>query len=452
MTELPARAVDLCLAVASGEADPAQVLRSQRQRAAVLDAAFHCVARWHDADGTPPAGPLAGLGLAHKDVFATGDGAMCAGRPQPLDRPQAPSPALQRLRAAGGVNLAALVMAELGCGATGDNPWAPRPVNPCDARAVVGGSSSGSAVAVASSLAYASLGTDTAGSIRIPAATCGLVGLKPTYGAITREGLQALAPSLDTVGVLARCAADAALVLANAADVPGRAGLPAQDAASLLAALSAPRRWHVRHHFPVPVMQGPCGPALAALLDADLYSDCEAVPLPDFAEWTRLARVMLHVEATDTHMALLRQAPDSIGPAARAVLLPGLGVPAIWYREAVAARPAMLAGFLSQALGDADLLLLPAMALGVPDWEAVTPGISRFDRAALDSLHAWMPYANYLGLPAVVFPVGRDAAGRPLCAQAVARPGGEATLLAFVHHWEHLHGVPPFSLPTPSLA
>lgn len=200
-------------------------------------------------------------------------------------------------------------------------------------------------------------------------------------------------------------------------------------------------------------MQGPCGPALSELLGADaLYASREPIPLPDFDEWTRLARVMLHVEAASTHMALLRDARGTLGPAARAVLMPGLAMPAAWYRDALAMRSAMLDGFVSHTLADAELLLLPALALGVPDWDAVTPGGGAFDRAALDSLHAWMPYANYLGVPAVVFPVGRDAGGRPLCVQAVARPGAEATLLAFVHQWENLRGSPPFSLPIPSLA
>src|SRR5690606_35766522 len=107
-----------------------------------------------------------------------------------------------------------LAMAEFACGATGENPHLPLPVNPVDALAAVGGSSSGSGVAVASGLCYASLGTDTAGSVRIPAATCGVLGFKPGRGVLPDTGTHPLAPSLDTVGILARSAADAAEVFA----------------------------------------------------------------------------------------------------------------------------------------------------------------------------------------------------------------------------------------------
>src|SRR5690606_17792408 len=128
--------------------------------------------------------------------------------------------------------LAAVGMAEFACGATGENPHLPRPVNPVDPLAAVGGSSSGSGVAVAAGLCYASLGTDTAGSVRIPAATCGIVGFKPGRDVLPNTGTHPLAPSLDTVGVLARSARDAAQVFAAMLPPDQRQRLfPAGDAA-----------------------------------------------------------------------------------------------------------------------------------------------------------------------------------------------------------------------------
>src|SRR5690606_17274620 len=158
--------------------------------------------------------PLAGVGMAHKDIFAMRGRLPYCGTPAPVATAGNVTPEVQRLAQAGATTLAAVGMAEFACGATGESPHLPQPVNPVHPLAAVGGSSSGSGVAVAAGLCYASLGTDTAGSVRIPAATCGIVGFKPGRGVLPNTGTHPLAPSLDTVGVLARSARDAAQVFA----------------------------------------------------------------------------------------------------------------------------------------------------------------------------------------------------------------------------------------------
>src|SRR5690606_25648989 len=132
---------------------------------------------------------------------------------------------------AGATTLGTLSMAEFASGITGENPNLPLPVNPLGARYAVGGSSSGSAVAVAAGLCYGSLGTDTAGSLRIPAATCGIFTLKPTQNVLELQGCYPLAPSLDTAGIMTRSALDAAVLFAAAMAPERRADiLPAMGA------------------------------------------------------------------------------------------------------------------------------------------------------------------------------------------------------------------------------
>ena len=211
-----------------------EALSAQRQRLTRLAPRWPCVVQTLSVlgpgfgpDNSPDGGPLSspsshplshplsGIGLAHKDIFETsgrrpGVGHDC-GQAAPGVQNAAAIASLER---AGASHLASLTMAEYACGATSHNPrFAPLP-NPLHARAVVGGSSSGSAVAVACEMAYGALGTDTAGSVRIPAATCGLLGLKTTHGLVSSQGVFALAPSLDGVGLLTRSAADAQQMLA----------------------------------------------------------------------------------------------------------------------------------------------------------------------------------------------------------------------------------------------
>ena len=131
----------------------------------------------------------AGVPLAHKDAFDTGLHAPRLGGPRATGEPRPAASVLRRLAGHGALNLGALAMAEHACGATAENPHAPTLMNPLDSAAAVGGSSSGSAVAVAAGLCPASLGTDTAGSVRMPAATCGLIGLKPTPGRLSAQGV-----------------------------------------------------------------------------------------------------------------------------------------------------------------------------------------------------------------------------------------------------------------------
>ena len=158
-------------------------------------------------------GPLHGVPLAHKDMFyRRGELAECGARLRRGHRPEVTATVLRRLDAAGAIDVGRLNMVEFALGITGHNAHTGHPRNPWDTGRITGGSTSGGAAAVAARLLPATLGSDTGGSIRYPAAACGILGLKPTYGRVSRHGCMPLSWSLDHVGPLARSAEDLALM------------------------------------------------------------------------------------------------------------------------------------------------------------------------------------------------------------------------------------------------
>jgi len=384
-------------------------------------------------------GLLSGVGLAHKDIFDTAERRAGCGRLQ--GRPGLPAAgaatAIRRLESAGAAHLAALTMAEYACGATGETWPALQPVNPLDPELAVGGSSSGSAVAVAAGLCYASLGTDTAGSVRIPAATCGILGLKLTHGLVPADGMYPLAPSLDSLGILARSSPDAALVLASL-------GHDAHRALRFAAASDD----GIAHHLLTQALPRIGSVMAPDVLDSDIAAALQefiaslgkdkVVPLavPEMQEMSRCAETLLHVEAAHQHWDRLRHRREELRPGTRAVTEPGAAIPALWYREALARRAAYVERVADQWFGAADIVLAPAMPLPLPDWSEVHTASPSFNPRRLLAMHSWMPFVNYLGFPSIVFPVGVDARNRPVSVQAIARPHGECALLAFAYRIE----------------
>ena len=411
---LPATLTELQSAIAKGELSARQAWLLQYERRAALDARWHCLSE--PLEGGPAqageSGPLAGIGLAHKDNFDTWDRRPGCGAGLGQADPGRPAAwAVEQLRQAGGGHLGALVMAEHACGATSANAHFERCINPLHPDAVVGGSSSGSAVAVAGGLAYGALGTDTAGSVRIPAATCGLVGLKTTQGLIPTQGLSPLAPSLDTIGVLARTVADAAELLGPLA--PALAPCPAQ----------APQ---LRAWIPGDWLHAEVARALG-----ELAGELGAQPVdlqPDHQHLRGLADVVLHGEVAQLQRDALLS--GRLSPPVQALALPGLLMPPSWLPAALAVRCAELRRFCQSQLPAGSVLLMPALPHPVPDWQTVQPGQPQFVARELLALHRCMGFINYLGLPALVVPIDRDSRGLPISVQLVGRPFHERELLA----------------------
>lgn len=422
MNRLPATLTQLQHRLVKGQLSAPEALRLQRERFTRRQAAHGCVVRALDprspagADAAPT-GTLTGIALAHKDIFDLAGRTPGLGHSQGLtDANRQPAPAIAMLARAGATQLATLAMAEYACGSTSHNPRMPPVANPLGPELAVGGSSSGSAVAVASELVYGALGTDTAGSVRIPAATCGLLGLKTTHGLIPTQGVHPLAPSLDSVGLLTRSAGDARAMLA-ALTAPG----------DLQKAVSAPRlkAWLPEDRLDVSVA--------AALQDfAHQWPACERMHLlPELPLLTALSEIVLHHEAAVTHHAGLCQGLLTGG--VEAVALPGLVIPADWYRAALQDRMQRARAFFAAHLQQHDLLMLPALPQPLPDRAVVTPGEPGFDVRQLLLLHSLMGFVNYLGFPSMVIPIASDARGLPISAQFIARPFEEQTLLAFAN-------------------
>jgi aspartyl-tRNA(Asn)/glutamyl-tRNA(Gln) amidotransferase subunit A len=464
---LPSTLIALRRQILSGARSVSEALQMQRHMLANASSRWNCVTHIFPAGAAPESSlPLAGVGLAHKDIFAMRGRLPMCGSNSPIARSGRSAAVMHRLAGAGSEPLAALGMAEFACGVTGENPNLPLPVNPLDATAAVGGSSSGSGVAVAAGLCYGSLCTDTAGSVRIPAATCGVLGLKTTAGLLPATGTHPLAASLDTIGVMARSALDAAQIFAATLTAAQRKrmlpdfffpGAPfAPPDSRLETGLPAPESWRIAYCFSHP--EPACTPSdpSASLLYQCVKSYAKKGTLAEVSmntlpELIRCTNIVLHVEAAAIHGdALHRQAGHGadhadtglgkpaygLSDAMRRVVLPGAVIPALWYRHALSARRAHARAFIDTYFRGHDILLTPVLPQGVPDWAAVLTHSPQFQPRVLLGMFSWMAFVNYLGLPAIVCPIGHDDRGRPVCIQAIARPHAEALLLAFAHEIE----------------
>jgi len=401
-----------------GEVSCSDALAAQHHQFASGNQKFHtAITTWPvslDGYNENSLGRLSGIALAHKDIFNTSGRIPGLGHDEGQAVPGTPiAVVLKRLASHGAANIAALTMAEYACGATGYNPNFESCINPLHPDAAVGGSSSGSAVAVAGQMVYASLGTDTVGSVRIPAATCGLHGLKTTHGLIPLDGVYPLAPSLDSVGLLTRNAFDAEQVL-HACVLPGQ----------LRETSHSPFR--VKAWIPETGLHRGIERALSDF--SNRQSCIERLgTMPEHAVLTQLAEIVLHVEAARTHRAALLDCTASAG--VETVALAGLVIPAQWYEAALAIRPHHLRTFVQKHLEKHDILMMPALPEPIPDASKVTTGDAAFDVKKLLGLHRYMGFINYLGLPSLVVPIALDARGLPVSVQLVARPFHELRLL-----------------------
>ena len=382
-------------------------------------------------------GALHGVPVAVKDLIDVAGVATRCGSPMRRDSIAArDSEVVARLREAGAVILGKLALAEYAL--SGYQPDEPMPVNPWAADRWPGTSSSGSGVAVAAGLCFAALGTDTGGSIRFPAAANGVVGLKPTFGSVSVEGVFALAPSLDHVGPLARSAGDAAIMLAAI-----RSGFtpPApEEARGVLEGL----RIGVDRSYNAGVE-----PAVAAGLDAALATlaaagatlvEFELAPIREGAD---LWMAVTAVEALDVHRATYPARADEYGPAFRALLEFGATCPEEMRQRGEQAR-ARIRSALDRAFRSADLIACPTM-IGLPPPVSVFSAQAVLPPEAVAAVLAFTAPFNFSGNPAIAFPCGLSAEGLPLSAQLVAPLEGEPLLVRTVRACEQL--APPIGRP-----
>jgi aspartyl-tRNA(Asn)/glutamyl-tRNA(Gln) amidotransferase subunit A len=385
-------------------------------------------------------GPLHGVPLAHKDMFyRAGEVCSCGSKIRADFVPDHTATVLRRFDAAGGIELGRLNMAEFAMGPTGHNDHFGRCRNPWNPDRITGGSSSGSGAAVAAGLVFGALGSDTGGSVRLPAAACGTVGIKPTLGRVSRYGAMPLSYSLDCIGVLARNVGDCARLLSVIAGADDRDGMSsrrpvldyerglddAPNSGSLAGVtVGIPDRYYYDgiDHEVAELLA-----ASRAVLEARGAKIAD-VPIGDHGAMSDLAAAILTAEGAALHLPWLRDRPQDYSDQVRARLLVGLGVPATLCVQAVQARARLLDELLRETFSKCDVLHVPVLKRPVPTAAQTDVAGSAAMPEVLGQIVANTRPFNYLGLPGLVVPIGFTRDGLPQAMQLVARPFREPLL------------------------
>jgi aspartyl-tRNA(Asn)/glutamyl-tRNA(Gln) amidotransferase subunit A len=429
---------------------------AQRDPAVSVQAVEACraaIAHWQprinafrrlDAPQTPVAGPLAGAPLAHKDMYyRAGQVSTCGSAIRRDWIATETATVLERLDAAGAVHLGTLNMTEFAYGPTGQSETFGDVRNPWNTGFITGGSSSGSGAAVAARLVYAALGSDTGGSVRLPASACGVTGLKPTWGRVSRAGAMPLAHSLDSVGPLARTAEDCAMILGVIAGADPRdpqcVSRPADDYVGALATGAAGLRvgWSR-------VLLAGGDPDVCDVFERTLPHLAKTgvilsdAPPPDVERLSAHCMTLMQVEASALHGNWMRTRADEYESGTRARLQAGFAIPATVYVDALRFRTPALERFLATTLAGIDAFVLPTVPVRIPKLEETLPGAGPDMARKLGDLTRFTRWVNYLGVPAVTVPCGIDERGLPVGLQIVGRPFAEATVLRIAHAFQQV--------------
>jgi aspartyl-tRNA(Asn)/glutamyl-tRNA(Gln) amidotransferase subunit A len=382
-------------------------------------------------------GPLHGIPIGLKDIYET-KGVPTTGHSKVLidHVPQQDAASVKRLTDAGAVVLGKLATHEFALGGPSfDLPWPPAR-NPWDTSRFTGGSSSGTGAAVAAGLVLGGTGSDTGGSIRGPSAFCGLAGLKPSYGRISRAGILPLAFSLDHAGPMAWTAEDCAIMLQamaghDPAD-PASADRPVPDyRAALSGGIKGLRIGLIRHFYEDdnPADEG-TRQAIAAAIKVfeDLGCSVRELRLSPLADWAACGMMIMLTEAYAIHETTLRERFGDYGEAFRDRMALAALISGGDYVQAVRRRRELAAEFAA-AMTDFDLAITAAAPSEAPAIDAV-PKFAIFERPSLT-----MPF-NVTGTPAMSVCCGFSAAGLPLAFQLAGKPFDEATVLRAAHAYE----------------
>lgn len=380
-------------------------------------------------------GALHGVPMAHKDMYYDEGHVVTCGsliRKDWVARTTATS--LQRLKNAGSVRLGSLQMVEFAFGPLGHNTHYGPVRNPWHVEHATGGSSSGSGSAVAARLTFAALGSDTGGSIRMPAHFCGVSGLKTTVGLVSRAGAMPLSQSLDTVGPLARTVEDCALVtgLMAGADPldPTTSTRPVPDYMAATKASAKGMTIGIPKVFYVddldPEVAAALQDTIAALKDEGIK--VVEVDLPNQLQLTGASQLVLATEAAALHKRWMIERRQDYGPQVLMRLENGLAVTGVAYLEAMRWRGPALAAHLAAVAG-VDALLAPVSPMAAPRIDETDIGNGPGAEALIQRVTRFTRPINYLGLPALSIPAGFTKAKLPVGMQLVGRPFDEATLL-----------------------
>jgi aspartyl-tRNA(Asn)/glutamyl-tRNA(Gln) amidotransferase subunit A len=384
-------------------------------------------------------GPLHGIPVSLKDNISTVDLPTTAGSAA-LDewRPSRPATVVQLLEQRGAVIVGKCHMFELAYGAAHDRFGDVR--NPWNLDYACGGSSTGSGAAVAAGLCHGSIGTDSGGSIRIPASFCGVVGVKPTYDLVSRAGVIPVSWNLDHVGPMARTVSDAALLLeAIAGDKAGEftPSPPAIDVTSRL------------EEGVVATMIGVPAPQQSERLDAEVRAAVERglaalegegaqlreVTLPDLQLAEAVMWLITSTEAADYHDALLREHAGDLHPVVLDLLTRGERVRAVDYVRAQRVRQTLVEQ-MRRVFAEVDAVVLPTTAIPAFPLGAETVAIDSHQEHVQPAMNRYTPLFNLTGGPAVSIPCGLTNRGLPIGMQVAGPPHADATVLRVARAYE----------------
>lgn len=437
-------------AVRSGTATSVELLEACWSRMDALEPTLNAVI-WTDREDAftaaraadaavrakAPLGPLHGVPMMHKDMYyQAGKLSTCGSALRRDWRPEVTATVIERMAAAGAYTFGGLNMAEFAQNPTGHNKTFGDCHNPWNPPFITGGSSSGSGVSVAARFNFMALGSDTGGSIRLPASANGITGLKPTQTRVSRFGVMPLSFTHDNVGPLARTVRDCARVMrviaghdprdptsarepvpdyeqALTGDIRGlRIGVPTnvffdRADAEVIAAIEA---------------------ALEVLKDRGAIINRFALPLMDAV--SAYGSIVSRVEAAAIHAEWMRTDPQAYGQHISGRMYPGYAIPAPYYVESLSRRGPILKQFAAEVFAKVDLLVTPTIATCLPtlaetDIDHGPPGTeTKFMAVSANT----RPF-NYLGLPAISIPCGFDPNGCPIGLQIAGRPFGEARVM-----------------------
>lgn len=374
-----------------------------------------------------PLGPLAGVPYAVKNLYDIAGLATRAGSKISAEGPPAAADALlvARLRRAGAVLLGALNMGEYAYDFTGENAHYGPSRNPLDTARMTGGSSGGSAAAVAAGFVAVSLGSDTNGSIRVPAAFCGLYGLKPTYGRLPRTGTFPFCDSLDHLGPLARSVGDLALVYDALQGSDASDPVCADRAAAPVSGEIAKGRTGLRIAVAGGYFRADAEPGALCALDRAaraLGADRE-IEMPHAAEARAAAFLITNAEGSALHLANLRVRPGDFDPDTRDRFLAGALMPASWYVAAQRFRRVFEAE-MAEVFRHVDVILAPSAPTRAPLLGQKTLSIEGRDVPLRAHMGIYTQPISFVGLPVAAVPV-RDAGALPYGIQVIAAPWRE---------------------------
>ena len=387
-------------------------------------------------------GPLHGIPYGLKDLYDTAGIRTTAASKVDFDRvPAEDATVVTRLREAGAVLVGKLVMHEYATGAPDFTSPFPPARNPWNLEHATGGSSSGSGSAVAAGQVMGALGSCTGGSIRGPASLCGIVGIKPTYGRVSRHGVVTLSWSQDHCGPMTRTVWDAAAMLQAIAgrdpkDATTSAAPVPDYASSLGEGIEGLTIGVPRHYFFEP--NPDVNPEVVAVVEKglgalqELGANLEEVTVPNLEYARAVNAIIMAGEAYAFHEKNLKARPDDFGEAVRARFRIGALLSASDYVQAQRCRQLVKRGF-AEAMAQVDLLVTPTTAYPAPRFES-------YDAAFTLRGPSFTAPFNVTGLPAISIPCGFTEAGLPVGMQLVGKPFDEPTVLRAAHAYEQHAG------------